>query len=150
MDNYYVSCIALSPPGYPVLFFGNEYGADYLFDARINPRLKFMCGGIVDSISQVGGAHIGGSGGNNTQYVYFDEIYRIVTRSGPNNFSPQDSLTNIKIYNESMQLLVNCGDGDYMYQRTTQYSLSPDEVASGLRATGGSYVNGFELWIDTK
>lgn len=147
----YVSCVDETPPGYPVIFFGNEVGDDYLFDVRINTNIGFGCGWIVDSMYQEGGAHIGGSGGSHYS-ISVESIGRIEAWWGPTGFGSAsvDEMSRLKLYSTSGQLMLTCGDKDYSSQNYSSYTLSDSEVLTGFKAFGYNYLSGLELWIDTK
>ncbi|MDN3628747.1 adhesion domain-containing protein [Vibrio lentus] len=142
----YTACIDETPPGYPVQFWGYNTGSDYLFDTRINSEVVFKCGGIVDSISQVGGEHIGGSGGHTTFVISMIDVRTIKTTWGNTNFG--NTIARIEMWDEGNTKLMQCGNGDISGYSSDSYTLNSAETLTGFRALGGSYVNGIELWID--
>lgn len=145
----YVSCIAETPPGYPVKFLGDDVGNDYLFDIRINSQVRFGCGYIVDYMEQVGGAHVGGNGGA-IRTVDLSNVGRVVAKWGVTEFGTGNDLSRLQMYNRSGAMILNCGSKNYSGHTTDSYLLSDDEILTGFRATGDSYANGIELWVDLK
>ena len=145
----YTACIDETPPGYPIKFLGDDLGNDYLFDTRINAQVTFGCGYIVDSISQVGGAHIGGTGGNK-HTINVADIGRVRALWGPTEFGTGNDMSRLYLYNKSGGLLLTCGSQSYSGHYSDEYTLTTDEILTGFRAAGDSYLNGLELWVDTE
>lgn len=145
----YTACIDETPPGYPIKFLGDDIGNDYLFDTRINAQVTFGCGYIVDSISQVGGAHIGGTGGSK-HIINVSDIGRVRALWGPTEFGTGNDMSRLYLYNKSGDLLLTCGSQSYSGHYSDEYTLTTDEILTGFRAAGDSYLNGLELWVDTE
>ena len=144
----YAACIDETPPGYPIIFFGDEDGDEYLFDIRINEEIVFGCGWIVDSISQVGGAYIGGNGGDKHS-VNVADVGKISALWGYTGIGQGNDLSRLYLYNRSGDLMFQCGNYDYSNQQSDEYILTEDETLTGFRVLGDDYINGLELWIDT-
>ncbi|MFA0524093.1 DUF823 domain-containing adhesin [Vibrio sp. 10N.222.52.C3] len=145
----FTACVDETPPGYPIKFLGDDIGNDYLFDTRINAQVTFGCGFIVDSISQVGGARIGGTGGAQ-HTINVADIGRVRALWGPTEFGSGNDMSRLFLYNKSGGLLLTCGNKSYSGHYSDEYTLTADEQLTGFRATGDSYLNGLELWVDTE
>ncbi|OBT22713.1 hypothetical protein BCT31_12285 [Vibrio lentus] len=143
----YTACIDETLPGYPVKFLGDDIGDDYLFDTRINATVEFGCGFIVDSISQVGGTHIGGTGGSK-HIVDVADIARVRALWGPTEFGSGNDMSRIYLYDKSNTLILQCGSQNYSNHQSDEYTLDPSEELTGFRVAGDNYVNGLELWVD--
>ncbi|WP_394141845.1 adhesion domain-containing protein [Vibrio chagasii] len=145
----YTACIDETPPGYPIKFLGDDIGNDYLFDTRINAQVTFGCGYIVDSISQVGGAHIGGTGGSK-HTINVADIGRVRALWGPTEFGSGNDMSRLYLYDKSGASLLTCGSKSYSGHTSDEYTLTTDEHLTSFRAAGDSYLNGIELWVDTE
>ena len=145
----YTACIDETPPGYPVIFFGDEMGDEYLFDIRINEEFFFRCGSIVDAIGQVGGEQIGGNGG---QFKEIDvkTIGRIRAGWAYTGLTSGVDLTELSMYDRSGNLILRCGQGIFDNTSNDEYTLSEHETLTGFRARGVTFIHGLELWIDVQ
>ncbi|MEZ8510201.1 DUF823 domain-containing adhesin [Vibrio splendidus] len=144
--NRYVTCISENLPGYPTEYWGYDAGSEYLFDVRINNVVTFKCGGVLDSISQVGGAHIGGAGGNTTFNIDLRNVRRIEAYWGNSYYGY--SIARLEMWDEGNSQIMLCGNGNVSGFTSDSYTLSTQEQLTGIRAKGGSYVSGIELWVD--
>ncbi|WP_299134664.1 hypothetical protein [uncultured Vibrio sp.] len=59
-------------------------------------------------------------------------------------------MSRLYLYNKSGGLLLTCGSKSYSGHYSDEYTLTADEHLTGFRATGDSYLNGLELWVDTE